>query len=97
MMTEAEKSQLQGVNMDQMVAQATAEAQNAHNTQLNKAVSTIETEHTAPVKATVAPTPAPLAAPQKPVTAAPSVSVTPTTASHSETSSLATHTAEITQ
>lgn len=98
MMTEAEKAQLQGVNMEQMVAQATSEAQNTHIRQSNKAESTNEAEPAAPIKVNVASTPAPLATTQKPVTATPKASVKPTITSASDSpSSLATHTAEITQ
>ena len=49
MMTDSEKAQLAGVDMDQMVALATEAAQNAHNTQ------TTQAEPVAPVKAAVSP------------------------------------------
>jgi hypothetical protein len=42
--------------MESMVAQATTAAQNAHDTQINQAVSTVEST---PAKAAVIPTPAP--------------------------------------
>jgi len=58
-MTEAEKSQLSGVDTESMVAQATEAAQSAHNTQLTQAVTKVEA---APAKAAVTPSPAPVQA-----------------------------------
>lgn len=55
-LTEAEKSQLGGADMESMVAQATTAAQNTHETQINQAISTVEST---PAKAAVIPTPAP--------------------------------------
>jgi hypothetical protein len=55
-LTEVEKSQIGGADMDSMVAQATAAAQNTHETQINQAISTVESTQ---AKAAVIPAPAP--------------------------------------